>query len=112
MAVSKPKPDNPSRGAERQLHVCVECGSGLVHPVEWKEADRSSWTVTRRCPNCEWVGAGTYSQQLVDLFDEELDLGVQALMRDLRELARSNMADDVERFVGALKAGAIVPEDF
>ena len=33
-------------------------------------------------------------------------------MDDLRELARANMADAVERFVAALWAGAVLPEDF
>jgi hypothetical protein len=94
------------------LHVCAECGSNLVHPVEWEQSGREHWTVLRRCPNCEWSASGTYHQALVDDFDRELDEGSQALTRDLRELARANMADAVDRFVVALNAGAVLPEDF
>ncbi len=112
MSVSEPRPGDVSKGAKRQLHICVECASELVHPVKWEETSASRWTVTLRCPNCEWIGCGTYEQSTVDCFDEELDLGAQALMRDLRDLARANMRDDVERFVGALTADAILPEDF
>lgn len=99
-------------GLERQLHLCVECGSNLVHPLQWKEAGPDRWNVTLRCPNCEWTGGGTYGQPLLDAFDQELDDGAHALMRDLRVLAHANMAADVERFIGALWADAVLPEDF
>ncbi|HEV2075984.1 MAG TPA: hypothetical protein VGR10_07070 [Thermoleophilaceae bacterium] len=90
----------------------MECGSGLVHAVDWEEAGRDHWTVSLRCPNCEWMGSGTFCQSVVDSFDRKLDEGTQALIRDLGELTRANMAEDVARFVGALMAGAILPEDF
>jgi hypothetical protein len=99
-------------GAHAGLHVCAACGSGLVHPVEWEETARGSWTVSLRCPNCWWSGSGTYEQEVVDAFDLELDEGVDALMCDLRELARANMVEAVERFVAALWADAVLPEDF
>ena len=38
--------------------------------------------------------------------------GADALARDYKRLMRANMADEIERFVGALNAGAITPEDF
>lgn len=100
------------RFSQRPLHECLECDSRLVHPVDWEEAGRGRWTVALRCPNCHWAGHGTFDQGAVDDFDQELDLGAQALVRDLRELARANMERDVERFLDALAADAILPEDF
>jgi hypothetical protein len=94
------------------LHLCAACRSRLVHPIEWEEAGRGSWTVSLRCPNCWWTGSGTYPQQLVDALELELDEGVDALVDDLRRLARANMAEAVERFVTALRADAVLPEDF
>jgi hypothetical protein len=94
------------------LHVCPDCASGLVYPVEWEEADEVRWEVELRCPNCEWSTVGVYAQETVDRFDEELDRGSEALVRDLRRLTRANMEDEVERFVRALHADAILPEDF
>ena len=44
--------------------------------------------------------------------DEEIDRGADALARDYKRLMRANMAEEIERFVGALKADAIIPEDF
>ncbi len=34
------------------------------------------------------------------------------LARDYKRLMRANMADEIDRFVGALTADAILPEDF
>jgi hypothetical protein len=94
------------------LHVCGSCTSGLVYPTEWDEAGATHWEVTLRCPNCEWAGTGIFEQELVERFDEELDRGTEALVRDLKRLAHANMEDEIERFTTALDEGHIVPEDF
>ena len=65
-----------------------------------------------RCPNCEWTGTGVFEQDTVERFDEELDRGTEALVRDLKRMMQANMEDEIERFVHALQADHIVPEDF
>ena len=94
------------------LHVCPECDKGLVYPVEWEEASPTHWEVQLRCPNCEWNTVGLYDQETVDRFDEELDLGTEALVRDLKRLTRANMEDELERFSSALDSDNILPMDF
>ena len=94
------------------LHHCRECDSGLVYPVEWEEAGPEHWQVDLRCPNCEWTCAGVFPQDVVEDFDEELDRGTEVLTEDYKRLVTANMAEDVERFVDALGADAILPEDF
>ena len=94
------------------LHVCPECEQSLVYPVEWDEADETNWEVSLRCPNCEWGVVGTFSQETVDRFDEELDRGTECLIEDLTRLTHANMEDEIERFTAALDAGHIVPDDF
>ena len=94
------------------LHVCTECSSDLVFPVEWDEAGATHWEVTLRCPNCEWNGTGVFEQNLVERFDEELDRGTEALVRDLKRMMHANMEDEIERFVLALEGDHIVPDDF
>src|SRR5690349_21228813 len=84
--------------AVEDLHICPECGGHLVYPVEWEEHDEVRWEVELRCPNCEWDSVGVYTQESVDRFDEELDRGTEALIRDLKRLTRANMEDEVERF--------------
>jgi hypothetical protein len=94
------------------LHVCGSCSSKLVYPVEWTEAGTNHWEVSLRCPNCEWFGTGVYEQDVVERFDEELDRGTEALVRDLKRMMHANMEEEITRFVSALQAGYIQPEDF
>jgi hypothetical protein len=103
----------PRRSNERlDLHVCPECNHELVYPVEWEEASPTHWEVQLRCPNCEWTTVDTYDQETVDRFDERLDHGTEALVRDLKRLTRANMEDEVDRFAVALASDAIWPMDF
>ena len=97
---------------EAGLHVCPQCASQLVAPVAWDQAGPRQWAVTLQCPNCEWWDADVFDEEAVARFDEELDRGTEALVRDLMRLMRANMEDDVERFVAALRADAVLPEDF
>jgi len=94
------------------LHRCPDCEQDLVYPTEWEEASDTHWEVYLRCPNCEWTRVGVYDQDMVDRFDEELDRGTEALVRDLRRLTRANMEDEIDRFVDALDANGIQPMDF
>jgi hypothetical protein len=94
------------------LHVCLDCESKLVYPTDWEEEGPEKWYVDLHCPNCDWTGGGVFDQDILDEFDEELDRGMEELAADLGRLARSNMAEDVDRFISALKADAIHPMDF
>src|SRR3954471_11496768 len=94
------------------LHVCTECDSRLVYSTDRAEEGAGKWVVGPHCPNCDGTGGGTFEQDLLDEFDEELDRGMEELAADLGRLARANMADDVDRFVEALRADAIQPMDF
>jgi hypothetical protein len=96
----------------QDLHVCGSCSSDLVYPTEWDEAGTTHWEVALRCPNCEWNGTGIFQQELVERFDEELDRGTEALVRDLKRLMHANMEDEIDRFVDALDHDLILPEDF
>jgi hypothetical protein len=102
----------PAAAPLDDLHVCRECDRELVFPVEWEESSSTHWEVLLRCPNCEWNDVGVFDQATVDRFDEQLDLGTEALMRDLKRLTRANMEDEIERFSSALTADLILPEDF
>ena len=105
-------PAHPPAETHQDLHMCVECDSELVYPVQWEEAGPENWSVLLHCPNCDVFREGVFTQENVELFDEELDRGADALARDYKRLMRANMADEIDRFVGALDAGAILPEDF
>ena len=108
--IEREQPD-PSR-ATKELHICLECSSELVYPTHWDEAGMDHWRVSLRCPNCEWTATGVFSQDLVDDFDERLDEGTEQLVCDLKQLMHANMSDEIDRFVAALDAEALLPEDF
>ena len=105
------KPAAPREG-ERQLHVCVNCDSQLVYPVQWEEADQKSWNVTLRCPECEWTEAGVFPQDQCDRFDDQLEAGTEALGRDYKRLVTANMSEEIDRFAEALRVDGILPSDF
>ncbi len=80
--------------------------------MAWEEADESRWEVSLRCPNCEWTITGVFGEDAIQRFDDTLDRGTEALVADLRQLTRANMEEDVERFIAAISAGHVLPEDF
>ena len=102
----------PSHGPSRDQLLCPCCDRDLVYPVEWEEVSPTHWEVLLRCPNCEWSEVGTFDQPTVDRFDEQLDIGTEILLRDLRRLQQANMEEEIDRFVRAIGVDAILPEDF
>jgi hypothetical protein len=110
-AAAEPATQTPVE-PDQELHICIDCGSDLVYPVEWEEADPENWSVLLQCPNCSVCREGVFTQDNVERFDEELDRGADALARDYKRLMRANMAEEIDRFVGALQSDAILPEDF
>jgi hypothetical protein len=105
-------PEHPPAEPHQDLQLCIECSSELVYPVQWEESGPENWSVLLHCPNCDIYREGIFSQETVESFDEALDRGADALARDYKRLMRANMADEIERFVGALNSDAILPEDF
>ena len=104
--------EEPLAEPHQGLHECLACSSRLVYPVEWRQSGAETWSVLLHCPNCHVFRAGIFSQRTVNVLDEELNRGTDALARDYEHLVRVNMAEEIKRFVVALKADAILPEDF
>jgi hypothetical protein len=94
------------------LHVCPECRSSLVQPLDWHDAGPDHWLLERFCPECWWAEEERHEQRVMEAFDIALDDGTDALIRALHELTAERMQEDVERFAAALRAGALLPEDF
>ena len=69
-------------------------------------------TCALSCPNCDWYTEGLYTQDQVRELEDRLDEGLADLLRDLQRLTQANMADQIDRFVTALYADQILPEDF
>ncbi len=98
--------------ARRGLHVCPDCSSELVQPVDWSEAPEECWTLVLCCPNCDWYTEGLYTRDQVRELEDRLDEGLADMLRDLQRLTQANMADQIDRFITALYADQVLPEDF
>jgi hypothetical protein len=98
--------------ATEGLHVCPDCASHLVQPIEWHEAPQGFWELILHCPNCDRIEEGVFDQDQVDALEERLDEGLTAMLTDLRRLTQSNMAEEIERFTAALQGDLVLPEDF
>lgn len=96
----------------RPLHICPECHSELVQPLSWSESDDERWELELGCPNCQWCVEGLFDQNAVEELEEHLDEGLSTMLTDLHRLTQANMAEEVDRFVVALNADLILPEDF
>lgn len=103
---------DPEPSVHEGLHVCPECRSELVHPVGWGQVSADHWELELYCPNCGSYREGVFNQHDVAALEEHLDDGVEAILQDLKRLTHANMADEVDRFVAALEADLILPEDF
>ena len=98
--------------APQPLHICPDCQCHLVQPVAWSETEDEQWELELGCPNCDWYTEGIYTQDQVRELEDRLDEGLADMLRDLQRLAQANMADQIDRFVSALYADQVLPEDF
>jgi hypothetical protein len=96
----------------RPLHICGSCQAPLVQPLSWSETGDEHWELVLVCPNCEWSTTGVYSQAEVEELEDRLEEGLSDMLADLQRLAQANMSEEIDRFVTALGADVILPEDF
>jgi len=96
----------------RELHICPSCECDLVQPISWSETTDGQWDLALECPNCGHGESGTFTRLQVEQLEDHLDEGLTEMIADLQRLTQANMAADVDRFVSALEAGFILPEDF
>ena len=111
-ATAAPEARAATEAPDRQIHLCRCCNSELVHPIDWEEVTTDNWRLQLRCPNCEWIGEAVYERRVVEELDEELERGMETIVRDLRHLTHANMEEGIKRFVTALQDDLIVPFDF
>ena len=100
------------RAVDRDLSICCECRSRLVEPTSWESAGPMNWRLGLRCPDCLHARQEVVTAEAADRFDEHLDAVMTLMFADLARFEQASMREACERFIGALGAGAILPEDF
>lgn len=83
-----------------------------MQPLAWSETGDEQWELELMCPNCGWTTTGVFTQSEVEELEDRLEEGLSEMLADLHRLAQANMSDEVERFITALDANGILPEDF
>lgn len=98
--------------SETHIYVCGSCESHLVQELDRWQLAAGWWQMTLRCPECEWSGTGAFDAGAVERFDDEVERGRRALVGELERVDREAFAVQAQRFIGALRAGLVAPEDF
>ena len=112
-AAAGPEAPKTVAAPSRRLHVCRDCGSNLVHPIDWEEVAADTWGLELRCPNCEWIGGAVLRPGASSSAStRSSSAGIETIVRDLRRLTHANMEEQIERFIHALQADLILPVDF
>ena len=94
-------------------HVCRVCQRPFVIPLStFPLVSRDGYVVEMRCNNCEDSTVALLSEQQMEQLDRELDRQTGRLRRTIAELRLAGELERVDRFVEALQAGHILPEDF
>jgi hypothetical protein len=109
---SPPVADTRPKKLSEDLLVCGTCRSRLMYPADCEEQGRDHWSIELKCPDCGGHGWARFDVEMLDALDRELEQAEAEIEADLECLTRTNMADYVTRFISALDAGAIEPEDF
>ena len=104
--------DTPPGTLDEGLLVCDGCRSSLMYPADCEEHGRDHWHVELKCPDCGGGRWALFDLKLLDALDRELERAEADIQADLASLTCANMTDYVTRFVSAMDAGAIEPEDF
>ena len=83
-----------------------------MHPFEWVAEGPRHWRVLLRCPDCDAIREGLFTQAAVDDLADELDRGAGILILALQELTSENMAAEIDVLIHALNDDLILPCDF
>lgn len=95
------------------LSVCAACKRRFVVPVSVLDVvDRGRFVVELECNNCGHATLSVHGDQELESLDRQLDRSA-AHLRDFADaMTESRELELIDRFVGALHADEILPEDF
>ena len=97
--------------AAHDLTICG-CGCNYVQPIHWDEAEPKHWRMEMRCPNCDNCTSTIVSDEVVDYYDLEMEMGAKVLAKSLNIAVEQREEDEIARLRLALDTELILPEDF
>lgn len=103
---------NELQRKKTELQTCPLCKSELVYPVERYQLNNVDWKVLLLCPNCLCQRELVVDREAVRELLKNARVAREKLMRELDNMQKKNMQDEVDRFVEALDRDHIMPIDF
>jgi hypothetical protein len=97
----------------RDLRQCPRCRERFVAPRAIVASyDDGRHVVDLACANCGWHAVECHATARLEALDDALEHYTAQIEASAEVLARALEIDRMERFVRALHAGHILPEDF
>src|SRR3954454_22544815 len=94
-------------------HVCRVCQRSFVVPLStFPLVSRDGYVVELQCSNCEDSTVALLNETQMEQLDRELDRQTGLIRHALAEIRLADDLDRADRFVTALRADLILPEDF
>lgn len=94
-------------------HLCRVCQRPFLTPLSIVPlVSQEAYVVEMQCTNCEDATVTLLDEHQMEQLDRELDRQSGRLRHTLAELKLADELDEIDRFVEALHAGHILPEDF
>ena len=110
---SEHDPSNESAREGHELQICTNCTFDTVDIIDsWSSDDADMRSVTLRCGNCEFVRDVDEDRLVIDSLADYLEYATEQIEQDLDLLTKANFCDDIVRFLAAVEADHILPEDF
>ncbi len=95
------------------LQECPDCHERFVIPVDVLDVDvEGRCVIELHCTNCQQTRVSTHDESELMELDERLESSTAAMHNAIDLLEAIDEWERVERFVEALHADLILPEDF
>ena len=95
------------------LHVCTDCHQPFVVPVSVLDVlDAERCVVELHCTNCDETRIGVHDDAELIALDRDLEVTTATMQNAADVLEALDEWERAERFVEALHAGHVLPEDF
>lgn len=95
--------------------ICPCCRQDAIQPGYERAVSNTHTRVEWSCLQCEWTGAGTYDNQILEGFEEILNKRWRELIEvgKRAEEAKAQIEEEkIKNFAEALEKDQILPEDF
>ncbi|MEK7816730.1 MAG: hypothetical protein AAB281_00585 [Actinomycetota bacterium] len=103
---------NELQRKKTELQTCPLCKSELVYPVERYQVNDMEWKVMLLCPNCLCKRETVVDRETVRELLKNAREAREKLMKELNNMEKQNMQDEVGKFIEALERDHILPIDF